>query len=225
MADIDADQLRREIQLILKDADLNTLSSKKVRQMLEQRFECDLTERKKEIDDILMAEITTRDTTHAQTEEQQHEQVETSDDEKPSTSQIRRNGKHQRRTAEAKSQQHRPPTKSDEELAMEIHQQENRPSLRHSRPMVGALALSWSRCGPSNTIVVLLKKSTSHCPANKKSSTGKTERRKTSFNKDLDLSDQLAQIVGANQVRPLSIMCDILSSSLLDLFRCLDPKW
>ena len=61
--DIGADKLRREIQIILKDADLNTLSSKKVRQMLEALFKCDFTERKKEIDDILMAEITTRDTT------------------------------------------------------------------------------------------------------------------------------------------------------------------
>jgi len=61
MASISADKLRHEIQVILKDADLNTLSSKKVRQMLEGIFKCDFTERKKEIDDILMAEITTRD--------------------------------------------------------------------------------------------------------------------------------------------------------------------
>ena len=52
--DIGADKLRREIQIILKDADLNTLSSKKVRQMLEALFKCDFTERKKEIDDILI---------------------------------------------------------------------------------------------------------------------------------------------------------------------------
>jgi hypothetical protein len=80
--DIGADKLRREIQLILKDADLNTLSSKKVRQMLENLFKCDFTERKKEIDDILMAEITTRDTTQATNDEQEDddEPVDTSDD-------------------------------------------------------------------------------------------------------------------------------------------------
>jgi len=61
MSSIGTDKLRREIQIILKDADLNTLSSKKVRQMLEAIFKCDFTERKKEIDDILMSEITARD--------------------------------------------------------------------------------------------------------------------------------------------------------------------
>ncbi|CAF3703189.1 unnamed protein product [Rotaria sp. Silwood1] len=129
--DIGADKLRREIQIILKDADLNTLSSKKVRQMLEALFKCDFTERKKEIDDILI--------------------------------QINNNNNQQT-------------TKSDEELAMEIHQQENRPSLRHSRPI--------------KTNLITTKKST----------TTKSERRKTSYNKELDLSDQLASIVGGNQM-------------------------
>lgn len=58
---ISADKLRQEIQIILRNADLNTLSSKKVRQMLETLLQCDLTDRKKEIDDIVMAEITTRE--------------------------------------------------------------------------------------------------------------------------------------------------------------------
>jgi len=49
MASISADKLRREIQIILRDADLNTLSSKKVRQMLEGIFNCDFTERKKKL--------------------------------------------------------------------------------------------------------------------------------------------------------------------------------
>jgi hypothetical protein len=137
--DIGADKLRREIQIILKDADLNTLSSKKVRQMLEALFKCDFTERKKEIDDILMAEITTRDTTQTNNDEQDNNndddgQVETSDDEKPAPSHTKKNKKQQRRTNHINNNQ--PITKSDEEIAMEIHQQENRPSLRHSRPIV-----------------------------------------------------------------------------------------
>ncbi|CAF0819891.1 unnamed protein product [Adineta steineri] len=176
--DIGADKLRREIQIILKDADLNTLSSKKVRQMLEALFKCDFTERKKEIDDILMAEITTRDTTQANNDEQEDdeddEQVETSDDEKPAPSHTKKSKKQQRRTNHLNNQQI---AKSDEELAMEIHQQENRPSLRHSRPVKSTSSLS-----------------------NKKSSTIKSERRKTSYNKELDLSDQLASVVGGNQM-------------------------
>jgi hypothetical protein len=76
--DIGADKLRREIQIILKDADLNSLSLKKVRQILEALFKCDFTKRKKEIDDILMSEITTRDTIQTNNDEQ----VDTSHDEK-----------------------------------------------------------------------------------------------------------------------------------------------
>ena len=142
--DIGADKLRREIQIILKDADLNTLSSKKVRQMLEALFKCDFTERKKEIDDILMTEITTRDTSQTNNDEQDDNeddaQVETSDDEKPAPSHTKKNKKQQRRANHNhNNQQITPITKSDEELAMEIHQQENRPSLRHSRPIVSLI--------------------------------------------------------------------------------------
>jgi len=92
MASISSDKLRCEIQNILKDADLNTLSSKKVRQMLEALFKCDFTERKKEIDDILMAEITTRDTTQTNNDEQDDDddKVDTSDDEKPPPSQTKK---------------------------------------------------------------------------------------------------------------------------------------
>ncbi|CAF1210614.1 unnamed protein product [Rotaria sordida] len=174
--DIGADKLRREIQIILKDADLNTLSSKKVRQMLEALFKCDFTERKKEIDDILMSEITRRDTTQSNNDEQddnEDAQNDTSDDEKPAPSQAKKKKKQQRRTNINNNQQI---TKSDEELAMEIHQQENRPSLRHSRPI------------KSNAV------------STKKSTTTKAERRKTSYNKELDLSDQLASVVGGHQM-------------------------
>jgi len=179
--DIGADKLRREIQIILKDADLNTLSSKKVRQMLESLFKCDFTERKKEIDDILMAEITTRDTTQTNNDEQDDnndddEQVDTSDDEKPAPSHTKKNKKQQRRTNH-NNNNNQQIAKSDEELAMEIHQQENRPSLRHSRPIK-----------PTSSI------------SSKKTPTIKVERRKTSYNKELDLSDQLASVVGGNQM-------------------------
>jgi len=148
MSSISADKLRQEIQMILRDADLNTLSSKKVRQMLEALFKCDFTERKKEIDDILMSEIATRDTTQTNNDEQEdnnddYAQVETSDDDKPAPSHTKKNKKQQRRTNHHNNNQSVTTiTKSDEELAMEIHQQENRPSLRHSRPIKSTSSLS-----------------------------------------------------------------------------------
>ncbi|XP_058797936.1 uncharacterized protein LOC131668098 [Phymastichus coffea] len=54
MADISKDELRKEIIAILKDADLNAISAKKVRQLIEEKLDVDLTERKKEMDDLVM---------------------------------------------------------------------------------------------------------------------------------------------------------------------------
>lgn len=133
MSEIDVEELRREIRLILKDADLNSLSSKKVRQMLENHFNCDFTTRKKEIDDILMEEITNKEPIEPSvTEEQQRN--ETSDEEKPSSS-----SSPTKRSKKKRKSDEKPSKQSDEELAMIIHQEENRPSLRHSRPPVELL--------------------------------------------------------------------------------------
>ncbi|KAK2583786.1 hypothetical protein KPH14_009689 [Odynerus spinipes] len=54
MADISKDEIRKEITAILKDADLTTMSAKKVRQQIEEKLDVDLTERKKEVDDLVM---------------------------------------------------------------------------------------------------------------------------------------------------------------------------
>lgn len=54
MADISKDELRKEITAILKDADLTSMSAKKVRQQIEEKLDVDLTDRKKEIDDLVM---------------------------------------------------------------------------------------------------------------------------------------------------------------------------
>ncbi|XP_015585540.1 upstream activation factor subunit spp27 [Cephus cinctus] len=54
MSNISKDELRKEITAILKDADLTTMSAKKVRQQIEDKMGIDLTERKKEVDDLVM---------------------------------------------------------------------------------------------------------------------------------------------------------------------------
>lgn len=126
MSSVGPDQIRREIQIILKDGDLNNLSSKKVRQMLEKTFECDFTDRKKEIDDILMAEITTRDAmpiprrTYA-TNAHHDTRPEISDYDESSQSQ-----------SEFSSSQLGP--KSDDDASMDVHPADNATSVR--RPSV-----------------------------------------------------------------------------------------
>ncbi|XP_076234576.1 upstream activation factor subunit spp27 homolog Non2 [Calliopsis andreniformis] len=54
MADISNEELRKEITAILKDADLTTMSAKKVRLQIEGKLDIDLTERKKEVDALVM---------------------------------------------------------------------------------------------------------------------------------------------------------------------------
>jgi hypothetical protein len=145
MTSINVEQLRRQIQIILKDADLNTLSSKKVRQMLETFFQCDFTERKKEIDDILMGEITMRETMPLPVAH---------DDQQTATDTCQRDNSslsHDKSTDRQGST-----VKSDEELAMEIHQQENRPSLR--QPVVSHFG--WSHISTEDDACVHNRKRT-----------------------------------------------------------------
>ncbi|XP_076166804.1 upstream activation factor subunit spp27 homolog Non2 [Ptiloglossa arizonensis] len=54
MADISNEELRKEITAILKDADLTTMSAKKVRLQIEGKLDIDLSERKKEVDTLVM---------------------------------------------------------------------------------------------------------------------------------------------------------------------------
>uniref|UniRef100_A0A1B6G273 Uncharacterized protein n=1 Tax=Cuerna arida TaxID=1464854 RepID=A0A1B6G273_9HEMI len=54
MADISKVELKKEIAAILKDADLTTMSAKKVREEIEEKLDCDLSSRKKEVDDLVM---------------------------------------------------------------------------------------------------------------------------------------------------------------------------
>lgn len=61
MAGISNAVLSQSIKDILKGADLSSLSSKKVRRKLEEKFGADLTDRKKEIDKILMQLISGED--------------------------------------------------------------------------------------------------------------------------------------------------------------------
>ncbi|RUS90234.1 hypothetical protein EGW08_002015 [Elysia chlorotica] len=57
MADTSVGELTKAIKGILKGADLDSLSAKKVRKMLEEKFSADFDKRKKEIDKLVMKMI------------------------------------------------------------------------------------------------------------------------------------------------------------------------
>ncbi|XP_071528742.1 uncharacterized protein [Panulirus ornatus] len=72
MAQISRETLKKEISAILKVADLDTISAKKVRQQLEERLGVDLLSRKKEIDALIMADV--EDQANSQSDEEVSEE-------------------------------------------------------------------------------------------------------------------------------------------------------
>lgn len=73
--------LVQSIRKILKGADLSSLSAKKVRRKLEEKFGADLTDRKKEIDKILMKLISEdEEQSEAESEEQQEDRGSSEND-------------------------------------------------------------------------------------------------------------------------------------------------
>jgi len=86
MGDISKEDLKKEIQAILKDADLDNTSAKKVRLELQEKLDCDLTDRKKEVDALVMEVIdeqTQDDDEDAEDEEDEEEEEEEEEETKP----------------------------------------------------------------------------------------------------------------------------------------------
>lgn len=83
MSDISREDLKKEIQEILKDADLDNTSAKKVRLELQEKLDCDLTERKKEVDTLVMEVIDeqTQDDEDGAEEEDEEEDEESEEEE------------------------------------------------------------------------------------------------------------------------------------------------
>jgi len=80
--DITKEQLKKEIQDILKDADLDNTSAKKVRLQLQDKLDCDLTDRKKEVDELVM-EVIDEQTQDDEEEDEQGEESESEEEKKP----------------------------------------------------------------------------------------------------------------------------------------------
>ncbi|XP_037029340.1 upstream activation factor subunit spp27 [Bradysia coprophila] len=80
MEKITTEILRKEIHEILKDADLTDMSSKKVRTQIEQKLNCDLLSRKKEIDNMVMDYVNSKANSD---EDSDADSDESADDPKP----------------------------------------------------------------------------------------------------------------------------------------------
>ncbi|XP_059610643.1 uncharacterized protein LOC132257663 [Phlebotomus argentipes] len=73
---VSREKLRTEINAILKDADLSVMSAKKVRQTLEEKLNCNLSARKKEVDELVMDFVNSKDNNDASGSEEEDESEE-----------------------------------------------------------------------------------------------------------------------------------------------------
>jgi len=82
-SEISKAELKKEIQDILKDADLDNTSAKKVRLQLQEKLDVDLTERKKEVDQLVMEVIDEQTQDDGEEEEDEDEEEEEEDSPPP----------------------------------------------------------------------------------------------------------------------------------------------
>eukprot|EP00112_Aurelia_sp_Birch-Aquarium-sp1_P008895 Seg1992.1 transcript_id=Seg1992.1/GoldUCD/mRNA.D3Y31 product="Upstream activation factor subunit spp27" protein_id=Seg1992.1/GoldUCD/D3Y31 len=88
MSEVTASQIKEAIKGFLVGADLTKLTSKKIRKNLEDKFEVDFTDRKKEIDEILMNQIEQANASQSDGEksEESSKEAESSESEQDSDS-------------------------------------------------------------------------------------------------------------------------------------------
>jgi len=113
MADISTADLKKEIQGILKDADLDNTSAKKVRLQLQEKLDVDLADRKKEVDQLVMEVIDEQ--TQDDDEEGSEEEEEEEEEEKPKKKPVKKAPK--RKATPSGSEEEGDDSNSEEEKA------------------------------------------------------------------------------------------------------------
>merc|ERR1712156_1086240 len=96
--DLSGAELKKRIAEILKDADLETTSAKKVRMQLEEDTKSDLTSRKEEIGKLIQEVIDDM-------EDEEDEEDEEEEDEKPKNGDIKKNGASKQKDSEEESEE------------------------------------------------------------------------------------------------------------------------
>ncbi|EFA09870.1 uncharacterized protein Non2 [Tribolium castaneum] len=102
MADISKEDLRKEIAAILKNADLSSTSAKKVRQELEQKLDADLQSRKKEIDDLVMEFVSSKDKKKKKGDSEDDEELEDEEEEEEEEEEDSEDDKKKKRSSTGK---------------------------------------------------------------------------------------------------------------------------
>jgi len=74
MPDLSKSDLKTEVKAVLKGADLSTITAKSVRKQLEEKLGVDLTERRKEIDSVIMAAVDEKASSEEEVSEEEIEE-------------------------------------------------------------------------------------------------------------------------------------------------------
>jgi len=221
MADITKEQLKKEIQEILKDADLDNTSAKKVRLQLQEKLDCDLTERKKEVDQLVM-EVIDEQTQDDDEEGEEEEESESEEEAPPKKKKTQTVQKKKKADSGDESGSNYSPAGSDEEEA-EVpsdgggsdYEPDEPVKIGRGKPKKKAAKRDsddessgeeWGgrkkggkkgkkRGGSSDD-----EDSDYEKPKPKKSKAGGGAKGKGGYMKDVKLSDELADIVGGNEM-------------------------
>lgn len=122
MAEPTKDELRKEIAEILKDANLEETAAKKVRLQLEANLKCDLSTRKKEVDDLVMEYVNAQDESGEEEEEDADEEDEEEEEEEPK---AKKTPKKAEKKPEKKPAPKKKAASEDEEEEEEDEEEEN----------------------------------------------------------------------------------------------------
>ncbi|XP_044268153.1 upstream activation factor subunit spp27 [Tribolium madens] len=117
MADISKEDLRKEIAAILKNADLSSTSAKKVRQELEQKLDADLQSRKKEIDDLVMEFVSSKDKKKKKGDSEEDEELEDEEEEEEEEEEDSEDEKKKKRSSTGKKPVAKKAKKASDESA------------------------------------------------------------------------------------------------------------
>ncbi|KAK2176886.1 hypothetical protein NP493_634g01009 [Ridgeia piscesae] len=185
---VTSSQLEKDITEILKDADLSKLSSKKIRKSLEDMYKTDLTDRKKEIDNLVMTLISTSQSTNSTSASGDADVKKTGSEKKKASLSPKKHNS---------SNENHYDSGSDNESNSEGKESEHSDSSEFeeaSRPVLGGLVIA-------NYITVTTDSETS---CTEPENTSPPKKKKAKLSKDEELAKQLQQQeeeIGRRQTR------------------------
>lgn len=207
MSDISKEELKKEIAAILKDADLGTITSKKVRQDIEKKLDTDLSDRKKEVDELVMEHLDKLEKENKKQKNgkasEEEDDEEEDDNEEDDDDEEEEEEKKPKRSSTSK----KPPAKkyksgsasSDEsEDASDGGDDEYSPKKKTAKKPAGKRGSKKKKGGSDDDSDEDWGKNKKKKAAGAKAGGG--AKRSSGYTKPVNLSPELAAIVGENQM-------------------------